>query len=246
MNKIIKNPKINNNAIIITGASRGIGREIAIKLSFDLKDTDIFILIARNKEKLKETKNLMNPQKKIIIYPNDITNDEFIIKIINEITKKYYIKYYINNAGFVEPASIFSTDVKNWDTTFNVNIRSAFVFTSQIIKQMKNNGGKLLYIASTSATPPRPGWIAYSSSKAALVNFALNLSAELKPYGIKVYCISPGRCATDLRRKLAPEEDQSKIMQPEEVADVVSLLLSKKGDTLDGQNIIVKKQIFNP
>ena len=75
------------------------------------------------------------------------------------------------------------------------------------------------------------------------MSLSATLSDELAGRGIKVYSISPGRCATDLRRILAPEEDLSTIMQPEEVADVIARLLDESEAILDGQNIIVRRQI---
>lgn len=84
----------------------------------------------------------------------------------------------------------------------------------ECVKYMKQNEGisKILNVASTAGITPRPGWLSYASSKAAVVSISQTLAEELAEYGIKVYCVSPGRCATALRRKLAPDEDQTKIM----------------------------------
>ena len=75
------------------------------------------------------------------------------------------------------------------------------------------------------------------------MSLSATLSEELAGTGIKVYSISPGRTATELRRKLAPEEDPSTIMQPDAVADVIAMLVGEGERTLDGQNIIVRQQI---
>ena len=69
------------------------------------------------------------------------------------------------------------------------------------------------------------------------------LTEDLAEYGIKVYCVSPGRCATKLRKRLAPNEDASTIMQPQEVADVICKLIADDECCLDGQNIVVRKKI---
>ena len=66
------------------------------------------------------------------------------------------------------------------------------------------------------------------------------LRDELTPFGIKVICLSPGRCATDLRRTLAPDEDPSTIMQPSQVADVIKVMTSPVGDLLQTQNLVVR------
>jgi 3-oxoacyl-[acyl-carrier protein] reductase len=69
------------------------------------------------------------------------------------------------------------------------------------------------------------------------------LTAELSEYGIMIYCISPGRCATNLRKRLAPDEDPTTIMQPEEVAEVIVRLIDPVEQCLDGQNIVIRKQV---
>ena len=114
----------------------------------------------------------------------------------------------------------------------------------EVIKYMKNNekGGKILNVGSTAGITPRPGWISYASSKAAIISASSTLTAELEEYKIKVYCVSPGRCATALRRKLAPDEDPSTIMQPEEVSKIICSLISTDENCLDGQNIVIRRK----
>ena len=102
---------------------------------------------------------------------------------------------------------------------------------------------KVLNVASTAGITSRPGWVAYAASKAAVVSLSQTLADELAGTGIKIYSISPGRTATELRRILAPEEDPSKIMQPGDVAEVIASLMRDEERTLDGQNIIVRQQI---
>lgn len=110
-------------------------------------------------------------------------------------------------------------------------------------KFMKVAGGKIVNVASTAGSSARPGWLTYAASKAAVISISKTLSAELAEYGIKVFCVSPGRCATPLRKILAPDEDQSRIMQPESVASVILTLLSSNVDVLDGQDIVVRKYV---
>jgi short-subunit dehydrogenase len=231
---------------IITGASRGIGRAIAINMSNNFPDIENIILIARNEEKLKETTALMNPEKNIFRYSIDLANFHEVEKLIHVIGERFgTIDYLLNVAGYVEPKSLLETTIENWELTYKVNVHSVFVLIKEVVKYMKNTGGKILNVASTAGMTPRPGWLAYASSKAALISMSQTLSEELSEYGILVYCISPGRCATDLRRILVPDEDQSKIMQPEHVAEVVEHLLSNTGICLDGQNIVVRKQTLS-
>jgi NAD(P)-dependent dehydrogenase (short-subunit alcohol dehydrogenase family) len=227
---------------LISGASRGIGRAIAIALS-RREDIDQFVLLARDKEGMEQTKAQMNPEKRVEIYAIDLTDAKGVQRAVQEIGTTFgTMDYLLNVAGYAEPRSLLETTVDNWETTYRVNVHSLFIITREVVKYMKKTGGKILNVASTAGMSSRPGWLAYASSKAAVISMSQTLSDELAEYGIKVYCVSPGRCATELRRILAPDEDQSKIMQPEHVADVVNHLLSDPGICLDGQNIVIRQQ----
>ncbi|MCX5774178.1 MAG: SDR family NAD(P)-dependent oxidoreductase [Fusobacteria bacterium] len=229
---------------IITGASRGIGRAVAIELS-KRKEIQDFILIARDSVKLEETKKLMAPHNEIHICAVDVGDIDELSKIVNWAGESFgSIDYLLNIAGYADPHSLIDTTNENWETTYKVNVQAPFVLIRESVPYMKEKGGVILNVASTAGITPRPGWLAYSSSKAAIISMSETLTDELMEYGIKVYCISPGRCATDLRRALAPDEDQSKIMQPSHVAKVISNMIFENENCLDGQNIIVRKPVL--
>ncbi|KRG15779.1 3-oxoacyl-ACP reductase [Virgibacillus soli] len=228
---------------VITGASRGIGRAIAIELS-KRKDIGQFILFARTEEGLKETVDLMHTSKNIDLHAIDLTNYEEVSEIMQMVGVRYgTIDILVNVAGYANPKSLLETSVEDWEKTYRINVHSVFNITKEAVKYMKRSGGQILNVASTAGSSARPGWLAYASSKAALISMSQTLSEELSEYGIRVYCISPGRCATELRKVLAPDEDPTTIMQPEHVGEVVNRLLSDDGICLDGQNIVVRKQV---
>lgn len=227
---------------IITGASRGIGRAVAIALSNE-PDIQNFILLSRTLSGLEETKSQMASGKNVEVFPIDLSNYNDVRLLIQNIGNTYpSIDMLINVAGYANPKSMLETTVEDWEETYRVNVHSLFNITKETVRFMKNTGGKILNVASTAGSSARPGWLAYASSKAALISISQTLSEELSDYGILVYCISPGRCATELRKILAPDEDPTTIMQPSEVGEIVKQLLSDTGICLDGQNIIVRKQ----
>ena len=151
----------------------------------------------------------------------------------------------MNIAGYTDPQPLLTTSLESMRLTYETNVFAPFMLIRECTKYMRLNqdGAKILNVASTAGITPRPGWLSYASSKAAVVSMSQTLAEELAEYGIRVYCISPGRCATALRRKLAPNEDQSKIMQPEEVGRIICTLVSRNEHCLDGQNIIVRKKL---
>ena len=92
-------------------------------------------------------------------------------------------------------------------TTFTINVFAMLLLTREFVRYAQGRPAKILNIASTAGITSRPGWVAYAASKAAVVSLSQTLADELAGTGIKVYSISPGRTATELRRILAPDED---------------------------------------
>lgn len=230
---------------IITGASSGIGRATAIKLA-ETKCFENIILLGRSLFELENVKEEIEKYGSINaeVFQIDFSKPEIIPSIIEDIYEKYHnIDCLMNIAGYTDPQSLFTTTLESMELTYKINVFSPFVLTRECAKFMKKKGGKILNVASTAGMTPRPGWLSYSSSKAAVISMSETLSAELAEYGVLVYCVSPGRCATKLRKRLAPNEDPSTIMQPEEVADVLCNLVSDNERCLDGQNIVIRKQI---
>ena len=206
---------------------------------------DNIVLIGRNQQELERTKELMFVRDaNISVWNIDLEEPEKIPDFINKIYSKYLsINCLLNIAGYTEPQPILSTSLNNIQITYAVNVFSPLILIREAVRYMKKNGGKIVNIASTAGMGPRPGWITYSSSKAAMISISQTLTEELAEYGIKVYCVSPGRCATKLRAKLAPDEDSAMIMQPVEVAKVITNLLLEDEQYLDGQNIVIRKRL---
>lgn len=226
---------------VITGASQGIGRAAAVRMSRE-PDVSAIVLIARNADGLTETVAAMDQDgTDVWPIPYDLMDLEGIPALVRSIDERFGgIDLLLNIAGYADPQSLLDTTTENIVTTYTINVFAMLVLIREASRYMVDRRAKILNVASTAGITSRPGWLAYASSKAAVVSLSATLSDELAGSGIKVYSISPGRTATDLRRKLAPEEDLTKIMQPSHVADVIAQLLSDAESTLDGQNIVVR------
>jgi 3-oxoacyl-[acyl-carrier protein] reductase len=176
-------------------------------------------------------------------FPYDLGDLEGIPALVDRIVERFGgIDLLCNIAGYAEPRALLDTTNDNLVRTYTVNVFAVMVLTREVVRTIHGRAAKIVNIASTAGITSRPGWLAYASSKAAVVSLSTTMADELAGTGIKVYTISPGRTATELRRTLAPEEDMSSIMQPDQVADVIASLLSDSENVLDGQNIIVRKQ----
>ena len=229
---------------IITGIGAGIGKATAIKLA-QRGLFDGYALVGRNDADIEATRQKMSEYvaaSNLRVFKADLSYPETIPAVVEAIHDTMgEIDCLLNIAGYTDPKPLLATTLESFDLTYRINVYSPFVFMRECVKYMRNRGGKILNVASTAGMTPRPGWLSYASSKAALISMSETLTAELSEYGIMVYCVSPGRCATKLRKRLAPDEDPTTIMQPEEVAEVICNLVDPNECCLDGQNIVIRK-----
>ncbi|MDE6272755.1 MAG: SDR family oxidoreductase [Muribaculaceae bacterium] len=229
---------------VITGAGSGIGRAVTEALAQKSKFHN-FVLLGRNLKALQEVAAVIRIWgRDVMIIDIDLTYPEKIPAAIESVYEKYgSIDCLLNIAGYTDPQHLLQTSLESMETTYRINVFAPFMLIKECTRYMKRTGGKILNVASTAGMTPRPGWLSYSSSKAAVISMSQTLTEELAEYGIKIYCVSPGRCATKLRKRLAPNENPDTIMQPNEVANVIVNLIDDKEECLDGQNIVIRKQL---
>lgn len=233
-----------SKSIMVTGASKGIGLKTVREFFYADNGITDFILLSRKSDEfdltLKELSGNNPYAKKVTPYFIDLFDRDGLVELMCEIKVAHgKVDLLVNNAGFTAPTAIHQIDFADFERTIGVNLYAPFT----IVQSLLHNGNTfelIVNIASTAGITGRSGWLTYSASKAALITMSEVMKEELAIYGTRVVCISPGRCATDLRRTLAPEEDPSTIMQPEHVARVIAMLASDVGRFVDSQNLVVR------
>jgi 3-oxoacyl-[acyl-carrier protein] reductase len=233
-----------SKSIMVTGASKGIGLKTVREFFYADNGVTDFILLGRESDEftlaLKELGENNPYGKKFTPYYIDLFDRPGLVDLMRDIKLAHdKVDILINNAGFTAPMAIHQIDFADFERTIGVNLYAPFT----IVQSLLHNGNTfdlIVNIASTAGITGRSGWLTYSSSKAALITMSEVMKEELAIYGTRVVCISPGRCATDLRRTLAPDEDPSTIMQPEHVARVIAMLASDVGRFVDSQNLVVR------
>lgn len=231
-------------SLMVTGASRGIG--LATVRRFFNTDNDItdLVMLARDSDDYAAAIDDLqshNPHaKRLHPYFADVAERSRLVELSKTImAEQGSVDLLVNNAGYTAPAPIHEIELLDFERTINVNLYAPFVIVQSLL-HLGNQFDFILNVASTAGITGRSGWLAYSSSKAAVIAMSQVMKEELAIYGTRVVCISPGRCATALRSKLAPDEDPGTIMQPDDVARVIEMLASDAGRFVDSQNLVVR------
>lgn len=187
--------RFNGKVIVITGASSGIGRQLAIDLA---KKGARLALVARRKDKLLETKQLLGDAKSEI-FACDVSKSSDVKKISQEIIAKFgAIDMLVNNAGFNVHGEFEKVPIKEIEAIMDVNYLGAANCIKYFLPQMLKQGhGRIVNIASVSGLEGVPKSAAYSASKFAMIGLSESLYLELKPKGIHVSVFCPARTKTD-------------------------------------------------
>lgn len=240
---------------LITGAGTGIGRAIAIRfaeLGASVIVTDL------NLESAKETVSLLaNPagNQAHEALALDVTKKPDVEKVMSYVKEKYgFINILMNNAGVSTMQRLENLTEEEWDFNFDVNIKGMFLVTQAALPLMKEKGGRIVNTASMAAVKAAPLLVHYSASKFAVVGFTKAAAIELAPYHITVNCVCPGFVKTSMQdrevlweaelRNMTPDAVSQgyvdltplgRLCYPEDVADVVSYLVSPQAKFVTGE-----------
>ena len=201
-----------NKTALITGASNGIGLELA---KIHAKNSDNLVLVARSKDKLEELKADLEKQYKVTIYiiAKDLSLPNSAQDIFEEVKKQNItVNYLVNNAGFGDFGMFAETDWKKEEQMINLNITTLTQFTKLFLQEMiKNGGGKIMNVASTAAFQSGPTMAVYYATKAYVLSFSEAIDNEVRPQGVTVTALCPG--ATESGFQAVAKMEESKLIK---------------------------------
>lgn len=208
---------------IITGASRGIGKAVAIDLA---KEHFSLALVGREESLLKEVATLCESEgvtAKCYVY--DLSKLEGINDLVTQIHQDLGgINILVNNAGVWIEKPIADASLAEWERTLDVNVRSVFALTKQALPYIEERGwGAVINISSLAGQRTYPGGTMYCASKHALEGFSGALFHDVREKGVKVCAISPGVANTDMHKD-DERYDNERMIQPEDIAKAVSFV----------------------
>jgi 3-oxoacyl-[acyl-carrier protein] reductase len=242
------NIDLSNKVALITGASRGIGRETAIQLG--QAGARVIINYNRAKEKADEVREAITDSgHEAEIFQADVSKPEEVKALFSFIRDKYRtIDILVNNAGVIKDNLLLAMELSEWDKVLDTNLRGAFLCTQQAAEiMMANHSGKIINISSIGAIRGGRGQTNYASAKGGLISFTTACAVELAPKGIQVNAVLPGMIVTDMSsrvRKRAGDKILERIPaarfgEPADIAKLVVFLASGNAEYITGQAISV-------
>lgn len=211
---------------IVTGASQGVGRAIALRLA-DMGAS--VVLAARSQARLAEVAAAIKAQQgEAMIVPTDVRDPASVEAMVRTaLAALGRVDIVVNNAGIGRyGAPLHETPLEVWTATMETNLRSVYFALRAVAPHMiQHRRGHIVNIASLAAHNAFPNGAVYAASKAALHQLSVSAAEELRGFGIRVSLVCPGSVDTDLSPDMVGKKDRSKMLRPEDVADVVALLV---------------------
>ncbi|MDZ5784407.1 SDR family NAD(P)-dependent oxidoreductase [Marinococcus luteus] len=249
---------LQNEHALVTGSTRGIGRETAITLARMGADVTV---TGRNKEKLEETKQLIldaQPQAHVFVYPADITDASARSELVKAAEGAHgSLSLLVNSAGVLKRKFVDELEESDLQEMMDVNYTSTVLLTQLVYKRMQEQKkGAIVNVSSLSGLRGTPGNSAYSASKFAITGFTQSLALEAIEHGIRVNAVCPGYVQTEMVEQLmqtkAEETGRSleeqmqvsadslpskRMTQPDEVANTIAYLLTDAASNIVGEAV---------
>ncbi len=237
---------MSKGAVLVTGASRGIGRAIAIELARD--GFDIGVNYYTNKAGADDVvKKIEGLGRSVISLHTDVGSEEQVEQMVKIFTDEFeVISGLVNNAGVYNRIPFNELTMEEWNNTINTNLTSAFLVTKKLLPHLKS-GSKIVNISSVLAHMGSNFGAHYAASKAGLIGFTKSLARELSKSGISINAVAPGAIETRIIAGDTPEKRRERerittvgrVGQPEEIAAAVVFLFSEKASYISGETINV-------
>ena len=214
---------------LVTGASRGIGRAIAIELG----NQGMTVIGTATTEQGADAISAYLAELKIFGSGlcADVSDDDSVSALIASVVEDFAAPLVlVNNAGITRDNLLMRMKQEEWSSVIDTNLGSMYRVTKACVKGMtRARWGRIVNISSVVGFKGYAGQAAYASSKHALAGFTKVLAKEVQEDGIKVHLVSPGGVNTEMVQEMRPDIDTSELIQPEEIAELVEFLVTRKG-----------------
>lgn len=237
-----------NKVALITGGTRGIGKEIAYTLAEENYDI-IINYRTENEELMKLKKEIEQKRVRCLLLKGDVSNFEDCKKLVEEaINRMNHIDVLVNNAGITKDMLLMRMKPEDFNEVINVNLIGTFNMTKNVINyMMKERKGRIINISSVVGISGNAGQTNYAASKAGIIGFTKSLAKEVASRNILVNAIAPGFIQTDMtnilkenvKDEIAKTIPLKRMRTAKDVANVVKFLVSEDSSYITGQVIQV-------
>jgi len=239
---------------LVTGASRGIGKAIALKLS-SLGSKVAVNYRDREAEANSVVKAIASHGgEEAIAIRADVADAKAVKAMVQQVTERWgKIDILVNNAGINRDTLLLRMSEEDWDDVINTNLRGAYLCTRLALRSMLRQGwGRIINISSIAGVMGNPGQSNYAASKGGLISFTKSVAREMGSRRITVNAVAPGFIVTEMTDKLPPERKESilamiplqRFGEPEDVAELVAFLAGEKASYITGQVISIDGGAF--
>jgi len=233
---------LHDQVIIVTGASQGIGRSIAAACA---RERARVVLAARRAGALSAIADAIGAASgDVLAVPTDVTDEAQVEHLVAQALDHYgRVTGLVNSAGVSPLSPITETSLAVWEHTLAVNTTGTFLCCRAVWTPMiEAGGGSILNISSGAGKRAHAGWVAYCASKWAVMGLTESLALEGFPIGIRVNALCPGPTDTPMREANFPDEDKSRLLAPEEVAEAALYFFSGAAQHVRNAALDVRKQ----
>ena len=240
--------KLEGKKALVTGASRGIGRAIALALAAE--GADVAVNFAGNEAAAKAVAAEIEALgRKAIIIKADIASHEAATAMLDQVVKELgHIDILVNNAGITRDGLLLRMKEEDWDAVLTTNLKGVFNCTKAAIKyMMKQRYGRIVSISSVVGVMGNAGQTNYAAAKAGVIGFTKAVAKEVAARGITVNAVAPGFVQTDMTAVLNEKQVEAmqaaiplkRLGQPEDIARAVLFLASDDANYITGQTLHV-------
>lgn len=233
-----------NKVALVTGAARGIGKAIALKLASN--GYDVIVNYNGSEERANEVVKMCNELgSNSMAYRCNVANFSDVEEMVKSIVEKYgKIDVLVNNAGITKDTLLLRMSEDDFDNVIDINLKGSFNCIKHVSKVMlKARSGKIINMSSVVGVSGNAGQINYSSSKAGIIGMTKSAAKELASRGITVNAIAPGYIDTDMTSVLSDDVKEavkkqiplSRLGRPEDIANAVNFLASDEASYITGQ-----------
>jgi len=242
--------RLSETVTIITGASRGLGRALALRF---VREGSRVAICSRSPQEIEAVaKEIRRLNGEALAVKADVSQERDVDRLVSMTLKSFSrIDTLINNAGILSPrAPVDQVRVTDWDATIAANLRGPFLCMRAVLPHMRGRRqGSIINVSSGAGKRPSPLWGPYAASKCAIEGLTALAAEEVRADGVRINAVNPGGTRTAMRASAYPEEDPMRLPQPETLTGIFVYLASDEsrevtGKSLDAPDWLAKNSLW--